>query len=240
MSQFLVRKRFNLMPYSYTVIPPSSCKDLLADGISESGQYTLNLGDNEGEFEVYCDMDTDVLGGGWTVIQRRGPGEPSRDYFHKDWKTYRNGFGHFQSSFWLGLEKIKRITASDTYELYIGLEDAFGFQAWARYSTFKIGDEATKYTLTIGGYEGSAGDSLRDHSGHKFSTIDEDNDVDQTLHCSERYSGGWWFERCHDSNLNGVYYDNGSSDEADGISWHHWRSEHTSMKRVVMAIRPRN
>ena len=58
---------------------------------------------------------------------------------------YTTGFGHFQSSFWLGLEKIKRITALGTYELYIGMEDTFKDQAWAHYSSFKIGDAASKY-----------------------------------------------------------------------------------------------
>ena len=211
-------------------------------GTNESGQYTINLGDNEGEFEVYCDMDTGLFGGGWTVIQRRVPDEPNENYFHRDWKAYTTGFGRFQSSFWLGLEKIKRITALGTYELYIGMEDAFRDQAWAHYSSFKIGDAASKYALSIGTYDGTASDALEDHNGYKFSTFDQDNDSDKSRHCSQIYKGGWWFEKCLDANLNGINYGPGHffAPKPNGIAWHFWKSEYSAIVKVVMAIRPKD
>lgn len=221
---------------STAVVPPSSCKDL---GNRESGQYTLNLGDNDGEFYVYCDMDADLLGGGWTIIQRRGP-DADADYFNKDWKSYKNGFGTFHGSFWLGLEKIHRITSSDNYQLYIGMQATWGREAWARFSTFRVGDEASQYTLTVDGYdsEGTAGNSLHDHSGLKFSTFDRNNDRSSSEVCSQQRSGGWWFDGCHDANLNGRYYPDGVSRDRDGISWHQWLQSTVSMVRVVMAIKP--
>ena len=39
----------------------------------------------------------------------------------------------------------------------------------------------------------------------KFSTVDQDNDPILTDACTLHHPGGWWFSRCLDSNLNGVF-----------------------------------
>ena len=205
--------------------------------MAKSGQYTLNLGDNKGEFIVYCDMDQDLLGGGWTVIQRRGPDVES-NYFDKDWKLYRNGFGKFHGSFWLGLEKIHRITNSENYELYIGLESSFGRQAWARFRTFQVGDEASGYSMTKAeGYEGTAGDLLGILSGTRFSVFTQPQQVQSDVQCSTVRAGGWWFRDCHASNLNGHYYSDRS--QGDGVMWLSRFQIFEPIRRVIMAIRPR-
>ncbi|ELU01068.1 hypothetical protein CAPTEDRAFT_79173, partial [Capitella teleta] len=43
---------------------------------------------------------------------------------------------------------------------------------FAYYSTFRIGSEAEKFNLTIGGYSGTAGDAMRYHNGSAFTTKD--------------------------------------------------------------------
>ena len=51
--------------------------------------------------------------------------------------------------------------------------DSGGFDgntAHAKYSMFRIGDSISKYTLTVYGHSGTAGDSLAYHNGRQFSS----------------------------------------------------------------------
>lgn len=51
--------------------------------------------------------------------------------------------------------------------------------------------------------------------------------------------GGYWYNCCTDSNLNGVYYRMGEHKKhMDGISWYGWHGANYSLKRVEMKIRP--
>ena len=52
-------------------------------------------------------------------------------------------------------------------------------------------------------------------------------------------AGGYWYNCCTDSNLNGVYYRLGEhSKHLDGITWYGWHGSSYSLKRVEMKIRP--
>ena len=116
--------------------------------------YTI-IPDGGKPIQVLCDMTT--VGGGWTVFQRRLNG--SVDFF-LDWKSYKNGFGNLGSEFWLGNDKLHRLTAAGDMKLRVDLEDFDGNIAYAEYTTFKVADEGDKYRLLIGGYSGTAGDSM--------------------------------------------------------------------------------
>lgn len=51
--------------------------------------------------------------------------------------------------------------------------------------------------------------------------------------------GGYWYNCCTDSNLNGVYYRLGEHKKhMDGITWYGWHGANYSLKRVEMKIRP--
>ena len=105
--------------------------------------------------QVLCDMNTD--NGGWTVFQRRLDGSVD---FYLDWKSYKHGFGDLNGEFWLGNDNLHRLTAFDNVTLRVNLEDFDGNKTYAEYTTFKVADEADKYRLLIGGYSGTAGDSI--------------------------------------------------------------------------------
>lgn len=51
--------------------------------------------------------------------------------------------------------------------------------------------------------------------------------------------GGYWYNCCTDSNLNGVFYRHGEHNRhLDGITWYGWHGSTYSLKRVEMKIRP--
>ena len=103
-------------------------------------------------------MTTD--GGGWTVVQRRLDGSVD---FYLGWESYKNGFGNLNGEFWLGNDNLHRFTTTYDVMLRVDLEDFHGEITYAEYTTFKVADEADKYRLLIGGYSGSAGDSMTYH-----------------------------------------------------------------------------
>ncbi|KAH8372236.1 hypothetical protein KR093_010679, partial [Drosophila rubida] len=138
-------------------------------------------------FDVLCDNQSDELG--WIVIQHRSDAEED---FNRDWATYREGFGSFDGDFFLGLEKIYRLTSSRPHELLVRY---FGFDyppEDIRYDDFKISDESTGYALSLGEFEGRM-DLLRDSDKMKFSTFDRDN-CRGSANWAELSGCGWWYE----------------------------------------------
>ena len=174
-------------------------------------------------------MRTD--GGGWTVFQRRQNG--SED-FYRGWNDYKAGFGQLTAEFWLGNDKIYRLTASRPSTLRVELEDWNGVKAYAKYGTFNIGDEQEQYRLEVGSYSGTAGDSLPRHNNVAFSTKDRDNDWSGG-NCAEYYTGAWWYINCHASNLNGQYM--GDKSDWQGAMWADFRGK-LSLKFTEMKLRP--
>ena len=142
-------------------------------------------------------------GGGWTVFQRRQDGSVD---FYRYWTDYENGFGNLNGEFWLGLSKINRLTKEQSNTLRVDLGGFYGNTAYAQYTTFSVGNSTTDYTLNVGGYSGTAGDSLiKSHNGRKFTTRDNDNDYWTRGNCAQHYPGAWWYNSCYDSNLNNRY-----------------------------------
>ena len=174
------------------------CKDAYTKGQTSSRIYTINPDYGE-PFNVFCDMSQ---GGGWAVIQRRGMKGGSED-FYKGWEEYVKGFGDLNNNYWLGLEKIYRLTKANSM-LRVDLRSFTKGSKYAQYSKFRVDSSVTSYKLAISGYSGSAGDSLKYHNGMKFSTKDRDNDP-YGGNCATSFHGAWWYKSCHHSNLNGNY-----------------------------------
>ena len=206
------------------------CKDAYLKGQNTSGVYTIKP-DNQAAFQVYCDMDTD--GGGWTVFQRRMDGSVD---FYRNWADYEQGFGKLSGEHWLGLRKIHRLTTYAFQELWVTLGDFEGNTRYAHYETFSVTGTSDNYRLLVFGYSGTAGDSLKLHSGYPFSTKDQDNDA-HSVNCAINHKAGWWYEKCHRSNLNGLYHGGNHESYADGVNWYHWREYHYSLKLTEMKLR---
>ena len=67
------------------------------------------------------------------MFQRRQDASVS---FHRTWNYYRSGFGDFGKNFWLGNDKIYRITAANKMSLPIKLKDCSVKKVFAHYDVF--------------------------------------------------------------------------------------------------------
>ena len=201
------------------------CHDLFLLGFNQSGVYNTIHGK-----PVYCDMDE----GGWLVFQRRLDG--SVDFF-RTWAEYRQGFGDLEGEFWLGLDTLHQFTHNKRYMLRIVLEDFNGNTAYADYSYFFVSGESQKYKLSLGEYTGNASDSFSGHKKYSFTTKDQDNDI-WPSNCAAKFKGGWWYNKCHSSNLNGKYHAGQHSSYADGVNWKSWKGYHYSLKSTIMKMKP--
>ena len=56
---------------------------------------------------------------------------------------------------------------------------------------------------------------MSDHRGMAFSTKGRDNDKSRD-NCATLFKGAWWYNSCLQSNLNGLYHEDG----ADKLYYH--------------------
>jgi len=127
--------------FFFLVTVRKDCAELYKSGQRTSGVYTIDP-DGSGAFDIFCDQTT--AGGGWTVFQKRLDGSVN---FYRGWADYKNGFGNLNGEFWLGLDKIHRLTDTKN-RLRVDLEDTTGKTAYA--------SEKTKYKLSYGSYSGKS------------------------------------------------------------------------------------
>lgn len=132
---------------------------------------------------------------GWTVIQQRIDG---KEDFYRNWANYTAGFGSLHGDFFLGLEKIHRLTKAHRHYLHVYMEQFNGKIENARYDQFEIAGESEQYKLTtVGNFiQLGAFNSLTWHYSEKFSTFDRDNDNFKDTNCAEKLQSGWWFAYC--------------------------------------------
>jgi ficolin len=216
---------------------PNCCKDLKCLDLKEKKRKALMARENRtvvtlpDGFKVMCDTKTD--GGGWIVIQRRVCGEVD---FYLNWDDYKNGFGNLNDTFWLGNDHIHRLTSQGQYELMVDFTFN-GRNYFALYTSFKILGEAEKYKLQVGGYSGNAGDSLAWQNGMFFTTKDRDNDPYNIGNCAITFHGAWWYNTCHQSNLNGWW---GLKTFGMGLNWYNITGHYDTATFTEMKIRPVN
>ena len=136
--------------YSF-ILAFRNCADIFKSGQKRDGVYIIKP-DNQSAFNVFCDQTT--AGGGWTVFQKRIDGSVD---FNRYWSDYKHGFGNLSGEFWLGLERIHRLTSDNNSMLRVDMENFEGESAYAEYSLFGVRSEHDKYRLILGSYN-TAGD----------------------------------------------------------------------------------
>jgi len=188
------------------------------------------------QFQLIVARDTSHLRfneGQWVKIQQRGQYGNPEDFFSRTLDEYVNGFGDPNKEFWLGLDKIARITQGGA-ELRIELETFEGSTVHATYSNFEVKGE--EFRIFVSGYIGNAGDPLRIDNGMAFSTKDMDQDR-WSGSCSEtRGNGGWWFNGCGLANLNGKNLGQNQY-SYDGILWYFYAKDNRSFKSSSMMVK---
>ena len=85
------------------------------------------------------------------MFQKRLDG--SVDFNNRGWADFKRGFGNLNGEFWLGLDKIHRLTKTKS-RLRVELEDTKGKTAYAEYDMFSVSSERNKYRLGLGKYTG--------------------------------------------------------------------------------------
>jgi len=207
------------------------------ESLEESVTSQLELGEALGQLRLRMARDTAsvrLAENEWVTVQRRGQHGNPRDYFRRRMVEYQEGFGDPAREFWLGLDKIAKLSESGT-RLRIRLENWQGTVFEGEYSRFRVGS-GPDFRLSVAGYSGNIGDSLRIDNGMKFSTWDIDQDSSAQDCSNARGGGGWWFNACGIGNLNG---ENGESGEVGyhGILWFLLNQSSRSLKAVTMEIK---
>ncbi|XP_051943647.1 angiopoietin-related protein 3-like [Hippocampus zosterae] len=214
---------------------PSDCSEVFNRGEKISRVYAIRPNGSE-PFKVFCDMTADH---GATVIQRRRDGSVN---FDQSWEKYENGFGDFHGEFWLGLSKIHSLVAQGNSVLHIHLEDWKHNKRFIEYTCDLDGPESN-YTLHLKLLSGDLSDPMKNHTGMMFSTKDRDNNKHRHSNCDHNYTGGWWFNSCGDTNLNGRYFrmrHKGRSDRRRGIHLKPGRKASYSLRFTQISVFPFN
>ena len=218
---------------------PRDCKEVYQRGCTQDGVYTIDPHcPNQKPFKVYCNNQ-------YTVFQRRMDGSEN---FNRGWADYVLGFGLVWGEQWLGLEKIHCLTTRTARtDMRIDMADFRGDKKYAYYNFFMVGNAASKYKLQVAGYSGTAGDSILYRSGvdnlngMAFSTHDRDNDLWSGGNCAQNYKrGGWWYNACTLSELNGVYHHDTTPRSWEAVLWNTFTPAYRSLKFTEMKLRARD
>ena len=225
-----------------------TCLELLANGYHQSGTYNITPTPGHSK-TVYCDQNFN--GGGWIVIMRNKYGNIT---FDQTWDKYKNGFGFLHYDFWLGNEFLYQITTlynvvrGKAMDLYIKLIGHANKMSYAKYSKFFVNSEVNKYYLRIGGYSGTAGDSLS-YSNYKFfTTKDSDNDASYRNCATVSQNGGpatlggWWYSLCYRACLTKTFnvYDTVRKSYLPAPQWYYLGYNYNYLKGAEMMIREKS
>ena len=132
-----------IISLKFTRIVPNSTKLVIRKAVSIPSTPTTQV-------PSMCTVTKQQTGGGWVVFQKRLDGSVD---FYRGWDDYKRGFGNLNGEFWLGLDKIHRLT-KERSRLHVDLEETTGKTAYAEYDFFGVASERSKYKLSLGTYSG--------------------------------------------------------------------------------------
>lgn len=146
-------------------------------------------------------------------------------YFVLPWVNYANGFGSPNGNYWIGNDKLRNLTSTGNYKLRIDVLSSINCTwYYAIYGLIIVGPATAMYKLTVNQYSGNLGDVLTfsddagaagwgSSNGMKFTTIDQDNDLDNGYYgncaqCSNANTcgcpgGAFWHNTCSGAFVNG-------------------------------------
>ncbi|XP_042318460.1 angiopoietin-related protein 3 isoform X2 [Sceloporus undulatus] len=143
--------------------------------------------------------------------------------------------------FWLGLHKIYSIVDNTNYILRIELEDWRANKRYIEY-TFTMGGSETDYSILLFRLIGNIPSALPEQKEVKFSTKDHENNAERNINCPESYSGGWWYNACEETNLNGKYIKPSSKGRLErkkrGLYWKPRKGRPYLLKSTKLMIHP--
>ena len=113
------------------------------------------------------------------------------------------------------------LTQQTIHQLRVELSDFQDNKTYADYKFFAVGSARNKYSLYVNGYNqnSTAGDSLEESNGLRFTTSDSDHDYSYYTpawtstssrcysyrcygtntgfeNCASQYNAGWWYDKC--------------------------------------------
>ena len=78
-------------------------------------------------------------------------------------------------------------------QLKVCFADFEGVKKFANIHFFSVGNAMTNYRINIGGYSGTAGDTMVGLNSRAFSTFDLDHDTYDSGNCAVTYKEAWWY-----------------------------------------------
>uniref|UniRef100_K1Q7X7 Fibrinogen C domain-containing protein 1 n=1 Tax=Magallana gigas TaxID=29159 RepID=K1Q7X7_MAGGI len=127
------------------------------------------------------------------------------------------------------------------YEMRMDMADFDNQTSYVKYNSFNVGNEASKYRVTLHGYSGNVDDCFTTNTGINymmFSTPDKDNDRSSLKDCANKYQAGWWYRYCHCANPNGKYLAGNNTQLGVGITYKAWRGQLYSLKSIQFMVKP--
>jgi hypothetical protein len=188
------------------------CEQYRQEGHNKNGVYPISP-DGGPTFDVYC---TGMLSNrrGNNIIQRRHGGDLD---FNRTWADYVSGFGNLTGEFWLGLDKMHRISTAPPNDtttrlimrfMYIyGRKRLicylFGSELGANDYSFNTGKsviknvrvQCSKALLDLP----HASDLMKELGSHPFTTLDHGASPG-ARGCARDMGGGWWYPDNDDKN----------------------------------------